>query len=428
MQPPPLAPTSQRFSLIDGLRGFALLGILLVNMALFREPIQATFNVLPADMAPLDQAATWFVGFFATSKFYTLFSLLFGLGFWLMLSRVRERGEPFVPLYLRRLLVLLGFGLIHGILIWVGDILVTYALMGAVLLLFSWTKRPRTLLIWAGVLFVLPIPIYVLFYLLFAVVFTQPKLSADFAAAMAENAMLFDVEQALSTYRDGSFWEITVQRWNDLATIMWPFSLIAMPSVLMMFLIGAYLGRREALQNVAAQRTFFWRLLGVGLLIGVPANLYYVSRLDADATSALGLSQMIAAQAALHIGGPAQSLAYVSIFALLSQTMIGQRLIGLLAPVGQMALSNYLFQSIICTLIFYGYGLGLSGSLGAAQGLLLSLIIFGAQIPLSHVWMRRFRYGPAEWLWRSLTYLRPQPMRRAAPGELVETPDLASPR
>jgi uncharacterized protein len=118
--------------------------------------------------------------------------------------------------------------------------------------------------------------------------------------------------------------------------------------------------------------------------------------------------------AVLHIGGPAQSLAYVGAFALLSQIAPGKRLIALLAPVGQMALSNYLLQSIVCTLIFYGYGLGLSGSLGAAQGLLLTFVIFGLQIPLSHFWMRRFRYGPAEWLWRTLTYMRPQPMRRAA--------------
>lgn len=151
---------TERIALVDGLRGFALLGILAVNMALFREPIQASFMGVAADQPLFDQIATWLVSFFATSKFYTLFSLLFGLGFSIMLTRARERGDAFVPFYLRRLLILLGFGLIHAIFIWIGDILVTYAIMGALLLIFSWVKRPRTLLIWALALFVLPLIFY----------------------------------------------------------------------------------------------------------------------------------------------------------------------------------------------------------------------------------------------------------------------------
>lgn len=221
-----------------------------------------------------------------------------------------------------------------------------------------------------------------------------------------------DLAQAQAVYRDGNFLEITAQRWNELATLVWPFMLFTAPSVLMMFLIGAYLGRREVFGHVDQHIPLFRRLLIFGLLVGVPMNLLYANLVGANAVTLSGLTQLIGGAGALHVGGPAQSLAYVGAFALLSQVAPGKRLIALLAPVGQMALSNYLLQSIVCTLIFYGYGLGLSGSVGAAQGLLLTFVIFGLQIPLSHAWMRRFRYGPAEWLWRTLTYMRRQPMLR----------------
>lgn len=373
---------------------------------------------LAADQPLPDQVATWLVSFFATSKFYTLFSLLFGLGFSIMLTRARERGTAFVPFYLRRLLVLLGFGLIHAVFIWIGDILVTYALMGALLLLFSWVKRPRTLLIWALALFLLPLPFYGLGVAGLTFLQTQPEIAAEFDAELATSLATFeaDLAQAQAVYRDGNFLEITAQRWNELATLVWPFMLFTAPSVLMMFLIGAYFGRREVFAHVEQHLPLFRRLLIFGLLVGVPMNLLYANLVGANGVTLSGLTQLLGGAGALHIGGPAQSLAYVGAFALLSQVAVGKRLIGLLAPVGQMALSNYLLQSIVCTLIFYGYGLGLSGSLGPAQGLVLTFVIFGLQIPLSHFWMRRFRYGPAEWLWRTLTYMRPQPMRRAAGG------------
>lgn len=409
---------TERIALVDGLRGFALLGILAVNMALFREPIQASFMGVAADQPLFDQVATWLVSFFATSKFYTLFSLLFGLGFSIMLTRARERGDAFVPFYLRRLLILLGFGLIHAIFIWIGDILVTYAIMGALLLIFSWVKRPRTLLIWALALFVLPLIFYGLGFaglaFLQTQIQTQPEIATEFDRALIDSMATFeaDLAQAQAVYRDGNFLEITAQRWNELATLVWPFMLFTAPSVLMMFLIGAYLGRREVFGHVDQHIPLFRRLLIFGLLVGVPMNLLYANLVGANAVTLSGLTQLIGGAGALHVGGPAQSLAYVGAFALLSQVAPGKRLIALLAPVGQMALSNYLLQSIVCTLIFYGYGLGLSGSVGAAQGLLLTFVIFGLQIPLSHAWMRRFRYGPAEWLWRTLTYMRRQPMLR----------------
>lgn len=115
---------------------------------------------------------------------------------------------------------------------------------------------------------------------------------------------------------------------------------------------------------------------------------------------------------AQSIGAPMLCFAYVSIFALLASTPTWGKRLSMLAPVGQMALTNYLSQSIVCTLIFYGYGLGLFGKVGSIAGIGLTIVIYLLQIPISHWWMKHFQYGPAEWLWRSLTYLKPQPMKR----------------
>jgi hypothetical protein len=148
----------ERIAILDVLRGFALFGILTVNMYLFSRPLQELYQGVGAAERPgHDQVADWLVAFFATGKFYTLFSFLFGLGFTIFIARARAKGQRAAPLFARRLLVLLGFGLVHGFFIWVGDILTFYALVGFVLLLFAWVKRPRTLLIWAFAIWLLSV-------------------------------------------------------------------------------------------------------------------------------------------------------------------------------------------------------------------------------------------------------------------------------
>jgi uncharacterized protein len=397
---------------VDILRGFALFGILFVNMTLFRLPFQTI--LLPADAsAPWhDQAGMWLIHFLGESKFYSLFSLLFGLGLTLLMDRIEARGGKFVPLYARRLLILLGFGLIHAFLIWIGDILVLYALLGFPLILFRKAK-PRTLLTWAIILLILPLLLTVVPTALIELGRSVPEGAAqiDQAFAVAEAGYLADLERAYNIYPNGTFAEITSQRAYDYSTMGLGSFFVLGLNVLAMFLLGVWFGKQKIFQNLDANRPFFRKLLLWGLLLGIPGNAIYatmippLSRFEPSWTLTL-------ATIAQSIGAPMLCFAYVSIFALLAGNPTWGKRLSVLAPVGQMALTNYLTQSIVCTLIFYGYGLGLFGKVGTVAGIGLTILIYLIQIPISHWWMRRFQYGPAEWLWRSLTYLKPQPMRR----------------
>jgi uncharacterized protein len=408
-----IAPVQQteRVQIVDILRGFALFGILLVNMAYFSQPFQTAVFPIDPGTPWYDKAAAWLVKFLGEGKFYTLFSMLFGLGLTLLMSRIEARGGRFVPLYLRRLLVLLGFGLVHAFLIWIGDILILYALIGFLLILYRKAK-PRTLLIWVVILIALPIIFTTAVTGLVELGRSVPEGAEQIEIAFAEVEVGFvaDLERAYRVYPVGTFAEITEQRIYDYTSIF-GYSIMSAFSILAMFLVGVYFGKRQLFQNLETNRPFFTKLLLAGLLIGIPANLYYATR--AGSLSQLDVSwETLLLQAAQMIGTPLLSLAYVSAFSLLALSPVwGQRL-QVLAPVGQMAMSNYLTHSIVCTTIFYGYGLGLFGQMGMAVGIGLTFVIYLLQIPISHWWMKRFKYGPAEWLWRSLTYLKPQPMRR----------------
>jgi uncharacterized protein len=411
----PVAPVQQaeRVQIVDILRGFALFGILLVNMAFFIHPFQSA--VFPLDPATpwYDKAAAWLIKFLGEGKFYTLFSMLFGLGLTLLMSRIEARGGRFVPLYLRRLLVLLGIGLVHALLIWIGDILILYAVIGFLLILFR-NAKPRTLLIWAVILIALPILFNTAVTGLVELGRSVPEGAEqiDLAFAEVEAGFVADLERAYRVYPVGTFAEITEQRIYDYSTMVLNYSFVMAFSILGMFLIGVYFGKRQLFQNLEANRSFFTKLLLAGLLIGLPANFYYATHVGSLTLLDLSWENLLL-QVAQLIGAPLLSLAYVSAFSLLALSPVFGKRLSVLAPVGQMALTNYLTQSIVCTTIFYGYGLGLFGQVGAAAGIGLTLVIYLLQIPISHWWMKRFKYGPAEWLWRSLTYLKPQPMKRA---------------
>lgn len=410
----PVLPVQQaeRIQIVDILRGFALFGILFVNMTIFSQPMQAI--VLPVDpsLPWHDRAALWLIHALGEGKFYTLFSLLFGLGLFLQMERIEARGGRFVPLYARRLLVLLGFGLVHAFLIWMGDILILYALLGFLLILFRKAK-PRTLLIWVFVLIALPIvfnaAITGLVTWASAIPEAAPQIEQSFAEAEAGFAA--DLERAAQVYATGNFAEITAQRVSDYFSMgVAGFGVMGF-NVMAMFLLGLYFGKREIFRNLEAHRGLFTRLLVTGLALGLTGNLLYAA-LVMPISRVYQTWTLFLATTAQAAGAPLLMLAYVSAFCLLALHPTWGKRISILAPVGQMALTNYLTQSIVCTLIFYGYGLGLFGKMGAAAGIGLTIVIYLLQIPLSHWWMKRFYYGPTEWLWRLLTYLKPQPMKR----------------
>lgn len=407
---------SERIQAVDVLRGFALFGILLVNMALFGGPVYRVVIATGGTPASLDEWAAWGIRFLAEGKFYSLFSLLFGFGLTIMMTRSQARGVSFVPLYIRRLLVLLAFGLIHAVFFWVGDVLVLYAVLGFPLLLFR-NVKPRTLLIWMCIMLALVILINGALTGLLLLAQSMPEsagvVAQEFAAQRAAYRAL--TQEAIYAYGSGTFAELQMQRLKDLA-FMYSIVIFILPSIFAMFLLGLYFGKREIFQNIPAHLTMFKRLLVVGLTVGVAGNLLfafgsqYSSRIEPSLLTWL-------ATVGQTIGAPLLALAYASAIILLMQRARWAKFFSPLAAMGRMALSNYFFQTIVCTTIFYAYGLGLYGQIGEAAGIVLTLVIYFAQIPLSAWWLKHYRFGPLEWLWRSLTYGKWQPMRLAQKQE-----------
>lgn len=411
---PSVAPVQQteRIQIVDILRGFALFGILFVNMTIFRHPIQAI--LFPADPAEpwYDHAAEWLIHFLGEGKFYALFSMLFGLGLTLQMDRIEARGGRFAPLYLRRQFILLCFGLVHAFLIWMGDILILYALLGSLLLFFRQAK-PRTLLVWITILIAIPL----VFNLGATFLVELGRSMIDGAEQIEEGFALTtagytaDLEQAYEVYANGTFAEITAQRFYDYTSMGFTAYFVMGFNVLAMFLLGIYFGKQGIFRDLEAHRGLFRNLLLWGGVIGLLGNALYASlilynsRIEPTWT-------LLLATVGQAIGAPLLMLAYVSAFCLLALSPVWGPRLKVLAPVGQMALTNYLTQSLVCTFIFYGYGLGFFGRVNGIIGFGLTLVIYLLQIPLSHWWMGRFKYGPAEWLWRSLTYGQWQSLKR----------------
>ncbi|MEW6745319.1 MAG: DUF418 domain-containing protein [Planctomycetota bacterium] len=419
---PRLTPTeaAERIDTLDILRGFALFGILAVNMFFFANPFMLVFAEETAWTAPIDRAASFVIELFCQSKFYSLFSLLFGYGAALQMLRLSARGKRFGGFYLRRLFVLFLIGAAHVVFLWPGDILIMYSMVGVALLLFH-KRRDKTLLVWAVICLV-------------AVAFVITGLSglsllagrthetstatsqgADSGAEpeselFSEEEIKASIERSNRTYSEGTYGEIIEQHVEDYVFSFLIAAFFMFPSILGMFLVGFYAGRRGLLRDPSAHRVLIRRVLIWGSIVGVLFNLAMVI---ADSLTAPFEESMVGLLFlwGWNIGAPALCLAYVAAMVTLLQADKWHRRLRPLAAVGRMALTNYLLQSLICTTIYNSYGLGFFGKVGPAVGLLLTVAIFALQIPLSNFWLRHFRFGPAEWLWRSLTYGRAQGMK-----------------
>jgi uncharacterized protein len=404
----PVRP-GQRILTIDILRGFAILGILLVNMALFNQSVLNMAMRLTPPATPLDQVAEWFIKFFAEGKFYSIFSFLFGLGMAIQFSRAEERNARFGPFWIRRMLVLLVFGLIHAFLIWPGDILILYSVLGIALLL--WRKaRPRTLLIWVVIFLVLP--------LLFNAALWGLTALGTASLGDAEMAQLVDEQianygalgaQADRIYAAGSFPEVTAQRARDMVFMfsVWPFMAF---NVLAMMLLGLFAGKRRIFEDIPGNLPLIRRVWLWGLIIGLIGNGLYVT-FGQQANRAMPSLANILSTLGQTFGAPALALFYMATLTLLAERTVWRARLAPLANAGRMALTNYLLQSVICTILFYGYGFGFYGKIGIAGGIVLTAAICAAQVVFSTWWLGRFRFGPMEWLWRTLTYEKRQEMR-----------------
>nr|WP_295380426.1 DUF418 domain-containing protein [Pseudoxanthomonas sp.] len=401
---------SERIETMDVLRGFALVGILLMNIEGMAGPLFASFTGLDPALSGADRVADALIYIFVQGKFYTLFSLLFGMGFAVMSSRAEARGQPFAGVYWRRSLVLLVIGAIHGLLIWSGDILLMYALLSFLLLAFR-NVSTRWLPWLAGLAYVASSGMMMLIGLLGTVSQLDPAAAAQWNQEMAKagaemNAML---EAQRHAYGSGTYLEAVAQRARDVGFMLSNLLFIG-PTVFGMFLFGTWFVTSGAIAAPNGHPRLFaclrWGALPLGLaLMLLSFRMEPTSRFDN-----INLHSSTAF-AASSIGSVLMAFGYLGWIVKGVQSAASAPLLHWLAPAGRMALTNYLMQSIVCTLIFNGYGLGYLDQLSRAWQVPFVFGLFLIQVLYSRWWLSRFRFGPAEWVWRSLTYLRAQPMR-----------------
>ena len=397
----------QRLDHLDVLRGFALLGILLVNFQFFTRPMTSIVMAPDPSMSGLDQIASGLIAVLAETKFYALFSMLFGAGFALMLHRARASDSRFWPLYLRRIAVLMAFGAAHVLLVWPGDILFIYGLLALLMVLFFRNTPTRRLPKWGAILLALPAAINGVFAGLIQLASNDPKAAGEITSGFEQQQqnMTEFVQETSTIYQNGGFTDALAQRLSEyLMMLSWsPFWVTPM---LGFFLLGRWLIASGRLRYVTGSEGFFRAWRNWGLTLGLPlACAGYWLMLD----QALHIpsSGLAVASALTSAGAALLAMGYLGLISLNAQHL------GWLAPAGRMALSNYLLQSLVWTTLFYGYGFGLWGEISRAAQLPLALLFFAGQVIISHWWLARFRFGPAEWLWRTLTYGARQPMRRS---------------
>ncbi len=406
---------AERIVTLDVMRGLAIFGILFVNIGLFGFP--EGYSQIHQELfgGTADRIVYWATQFFIEGKFYSLFSLLFGMGAAIQFERARRRGLKFGPWYSRRLLVLLGIGLVHEVFIVTGIILLTYSIVGFWLIPFL-KRRQKTLLMWTGVMILIPVLVVSVFV---AVKSAHKDAGVEDSAAVgstAESEKALEKREAfdeqVATFGQGSYLELVRVRLGKLPESV-AVTLGLGTYVLGMFLIGVLLWRSGWITEPQAHQGQIQRMMAWGLSAGsLCTGGYLIVR--THITSTPPPTVVVPAVTAQMVGNMSLCLGYVGVVVLAMTTQRGRRLLTPLAPVGRTALSNYILQSLVCATIFYGYGFGLYGKAGPTVGLLLVLVIFAVQLALSTWWVRRFRFGPVEWLWRSLTYGRRFPILRDA--------------
>ena len=393
--------TGERMDVLDAVRGVAVLGIFVINIVAL-----SGYAFLPPLDAPGSQydGRTFFVlSWLIEGKFYALFSFLFGVGFAVFVQRAAARGADPVRLFKRRLLALLLIGFVHAIFIWMGDILLTYAVIGFGLIPFL-KKSDRTVLRWSVTMFLLPVVLYAAVVVGVSVVGSPGAAApAEVPGAAAPAALPPILQQAVDAFASGSY--VDVVQGNvifTMANVVRRLVLMFFPRVFGMFLLGLYVGRRGMFAELAAHRPLLVRTLIGGLLLGVPLA-YIGATLEQGgmpAPDVRGLTETIVKSISI----PALALAYAAGLCLLFETARG--VMAAFAPVGRMALTNYLIHSVVGTAVFYGIGLGLFGKVSLTVTLAAAVGVYVVQMVLSRIWLSHAQFGPAEWLWRMLTYRR----------------------
>lgn len=399
------APQNDRSELLDALRGFALFGVVVSNFAMFSfwmfESSDAK-QALPG--APCDRAVELVHGVLIDGKFYSIFSLLFGIGFGFFL----QKGSDGRTRFLRRMLVLLAIGVCHLRFLWEGDILSLYAALGLLLPLFA-RLSDRALVVTAASLIASPI-------LIDAISIAtnggfDPGGVFRAQAQAAQKALGVTDEQLNHLVPDGGYAEFA----RYTGAVWWwrlehLFASSRLPKVLGLFVLGLWVARRQLFVDPTRHRALLMRTLRLGLVVGVP-GCWLATKYSSGSHPPRAWHELVPTFG-YAIGVVPLALAYASAFALLWTNERWRARLVKLAPMGRMALTNYLTQTLVGLLLFTGMGFGLGTRVSAITFTGIAVALYVVQVVFSTLWLRAFRFGPCEWVWRVLTYGALVPMRR----------------
>jgi len=392
-----ISPVKQRYIILDFLRGIALFGICLANFTEFSlYSFQSAEVVESMSTAGIDKIVQYFLYFFIDGKFYTLFSLLFGIGFSIIISSYSQKTGTGLSLFYRRMIVLVCIGLFHLYFLWAGDILILYAIIGLFLPLFR-NISDKKLLILSGTMLLIPILI-VTCIVLFGWNLSAPVIQATgyFHGIVGINEDNFPIWLAnAQSYMDilkfnlgGSF--IRMQEFIDGNRVFKVFGL---------FLLGLYIGRNKLYAGLEEQMPLLKKVCFYCSLIGIPTSILYAW--NAVNSHPLG---MIGSAIVYAISVVPMSLAYITAICLWYLRNKERKVVRIIAAPGKMALTNYLMQSVFGIILFYGIGFGLGAKVGLVYVELIAIAVFLIQVIYSNIWLNHLQFGPMEWGWRMLTY------------------------
>ncbi len=372
----------QRIFSIDALRGFSLLGILLMNILTFAYPYQI---INPFEFFQ-HQDGAWFKisSLFIIASFYPIFAFLFGYGLSIMYQNSLDKGLNYYPMITRRLLFLLLLGTIHGVFIFYGDILSTYALLGLIAIIFVRLKPQFTL-----VALSIGIGIFVLLYLLPMILLkdvTQIESFVGLQELERVNNILSSADYVSIIGFNLKYFGMNIAN----AILVGPFT------ILPIMLFGIYAHQINWFNKIKQHKNLYMVIGVVVLILGLAIKMIQIV-LEGSVTSQL-MSQMI--------GGPIVALSYIMFFVILCEDQTARKILTPLQSIGKLSLTTYISQSIICIIIFYGVGLNYYGKLPVLNIYIIGIVIYFVQLIVSYLYLMKFKQGPLEKLWRKVTYLK----------------------
>ncbi len=384
-------PPAQRITQLDILRGFALMGILLVNIFGYNASLFHFSEFYQSFSDPFNTKIFNLVINYAADKFIFIFSFLFGVSFGILHRKFENDHKAFLKIYFRRMVGLMIFGAIHILFFWAGDILLMYALLGF-LLVFSVKIPSGKLLLLSVIIYYLPV-IYLFFQAKFPLLPNALSSTADIS-----------IPQIKSVYALGSWADIFKLRLYEYFSFRYINGIYYAPKILALFLLGYWFYKQNMLKRILENRKTSLLLAVFFMMAGIILNRFTADVVNilspAGSVYSTGWYMAVYETVNIFLGS-----AYILLILTLSEIKFFRKISEPLKYAGRAALSNYLFQSVIVTTIMYGYGLGKFGSLKPWQLVIFALFLFSVQVFISKLWLKKFTFGPLEWLWRKFTYL-----------------------